>query len=265
MATLTNRRTGEQLETLETNYDAAVHFAEEFQDKEHWLWFWIHKAIQERQQSPRLGAALKLIQHMFLLSIGYGLKMPKIRLHYRDRRYVLYLSRRGTLCIKRGLLIPGTHDPVGDQQYIGCIYGGTFLPGSVGYGSNEKYQLAEEEQDFLNRLSTDPTTFMAECSKDMGSCCYCGKQLDDESSKKAGYGPICAKRWGLPWGPKIDFEKAPNFARQYDDNAAGLMDEILDDPSNESSWKIFSDWLEERGLPRAEVPKNGSRIPAKAN
>ena len=32
------------------------------------------------------------------------------------------------------------------------------------------------------------------------SCVFCGKQLDDERSLRAGYGETCAGNHGLPWG-----------------------------------------------------------------
>jgi hypothetical protein len=34
----------------------------------------------------------------------------------------------------------------------------------------------------------------------MGECCFCGLTLTDGRSIAVGYGPICAGKWGLPWG-----------------------------------------------------------------
>jgi hypothetical protein len=36
-----------------------------------------------------------------------------------------------------------------------------------------------------------------------GVCCFCGLQLTDARSVTAGYGPICAERWGLPFGASV--------------------------------------------------------------
>jgi hypothetical protein len=33
-------------------------------------------------------------------------------------------------------------------------------------------------------------------------CCYCGKGIDTVDSKVMGYGPVCASKFGLPWGKK---------------------------------------------------------------
>jgi len=36
-----------------------------------------------------------------------------------------------------------------------------------------------------------------------GNCCFiCGRNLDTAESIDAGYGPVCADKWGLPWGDK---------------------------------------------------------------
>ena len=33
-----------------------------------------------------------------------------------------------------------------------------------------------------------------------GVCCNCGRELSDERSIHAGYGPTCAANNGWPWG-----------------------------------------------------------------
>ena len=33
-----------------------------------------------------------------------------------------------------------------------------------------------------------------------GNCCFCGLQLTTNESLEAGYGPVCAQNFGLPWG-----------------------------------------------------------------
>lgn len=35
----------------------------------------------------------------------------------------------------------------------------------------------------------------------MCRCSFCGLALTDEGSVEVGYGPVCAKRWGLPHQP----------------------------------------------------------------
>jgi hypothetical protein len=33
-----------------------------------------------------------------------------------------------------------------------------------------------------------------------GNCCFCGRELTTKESVGAGYGPVCASKWRLPWG-----------------------------------------------------------------
>lgn len=34
----------------------------------------------------------------------------------------------------------------------------------------------------------------------VGRCCFCSHQIDTPESTAAGYGPVCASKYGLPWG-----------------------------------------------------------------
>lgn len=55
---------------------------------------------------------------------------------------------------------------------------------------------------FLSELLASPQAFLSANGKAAGACCYCGTELTDNRSVVAGYGPTCAKKWGLAWGAK---------------------------------------------------------------
>jgi uncharacterized protein (TIGR02996 family) len=242
-----------------------------------------------------VGAALDFIADNFVVAVGYGLKRPMLRLHYRGRRFKLYLSAKGTVCMKTGALVPivknGIHatyhapnpnhpegckgctldaskqgvlaytqDPEGDEVYAGCLLRGRFLPARNDQTRQER-PLLPVEREFLDRMSADPVGFVAECGRDMGRCCYCNMPLEDERSKVVGYGPTCAKRWGLPWGDPAYMEKAPSFAKAYGEKAHGLLSGVRSEPENELRWNVFADWLQENGLPRCEKPKGRPTLP----
>jgi hypothetical protein len=64
-----------------------------------------------------------------------------------------------------------------------------------------------EVVDFIKEFANDPTGIAGEQGKKSGCCCFCHKPLTIEDSFYWGWGPICAKNWGLPWGvpsPKAD-------------------------------------------------------------
>lgn len=52
----------------------------------------------------------------------------------------------------------------------------------------------------LREMAERPAEAAARYGKLIGSCCFCGLELSDERSTEVGYGPTCAKNWGLPWG-----------------------------------------------------------------
>jgi hypothetical protein len=43
--------------------------------------------------------------------------------------------------------------------------------------------------------------------KEFCNCCFCGIELTSKESLHAGYGPICAENWGLPWGETGEVDK----------------------------------------------------------
>ena len=56
--------------------------------------------------------------------------------------------------------------------------------------------------DGLQRFAADPAGVAAEHGKLTGKCCFCNTALTDNRSTSVGYGPVCAKNYGLPWGSK---------------------------------------------------------------
>lgn len=60
-------------------------------------------------------------------------------------------------------------------------------------------------RDTLVMMSAANT--LAAVARDIGihfnRCCFCGHLLTDERSTSAGYGPVCADHWGLPWGDRL--------------------------------------------------------------
>ncbi len=68
---------------------------------------------------------------------------------------------------------------------------------------NTNVLTAKPEQVFpadLSAFKADPVAYMAEQGKKEGNCCFCSRDLTDERSTAHGYGPICAKHYGLAWG-----------------------------------------------------------------
>lgn len=55
-------------------------------------------------------------------------------------------------------------------------------------------------KELIERIVTNPKEEFAINGKKFCFCCFCGRDLDTKESIFAGYGPICADKYGLPWG-----------------------------------------------------------------
>lgn len=54
----------------------------------------------------------------------------------------------------------------------------------------------------LVAFANQPAKVAASFGHLTGRCCFCNSGLTDERSTSVGYGPVCAKNWGLEWGNK---------------------------------------------------------------
>lgn len=52
----------------------------------------------------------------------------------------------------------------------------------------------------LARFADDPAAAAKAYGDATSACCFCAQELTDPRSIHAGYGPVCAENWGLPWG-----------------------------------------------------------------
>jgi len=56
--------------------------------------------------------------------------------------------------------------------------------------------------EIIRAFAADPAAVAAAYGHATGNCCFCARDLSDERSTSVGYGPICAGRYGLPWGDR---------------------------------------------------------------
>jgi hypothetical protein len=61
-------------------------------------------------------------------------------------------------------------------------------------------------QQLLRKLIEDFVPEMQVNGRKFKRCCFCSRELTDSPSIVAGYGPICADKWGLPWGEATEVE-----------------------------------------------------------
>lgn len=126
------------------------------------------------------------IFEMFATAVSGKLKHPSIRLaDDQDQRLNLSLAAETSKN-------PGYIYVKGNQGYLGKISPtGVFMPVSICPPTVKTQLLA---------FAADPETIAAKYGKLTGCCCFCNRKLDDDRSTEVGYGPVCAKKFGLNWG-----------------------------------------------------------------
>ncbi|HEY9598449.1 MAG TPA: DUF6011 domain-containing protein [Cyanophyceae cyanobacterium] len=65
---------------------------------------------------------------------------------------------------------------------------------------NEKTLRPVGLEEELRKFAADPAGYAASYGRESSNCCFCGTAITSNESLSVGYGPICAERWGLPWG-----------------------------------------------------------------
>jgi hypothetical protein len=57
-------------------------------------------------------------------------------------------------------------------------------------------------------MATNPAAAGKAYGQRVGNCSFCSLPLEDGRSVHVGYGPVCAEKWGLPWGERDEAPKA---------------------------------------------------------
>jgi len=151
----------------------------------------LSKRKYEKKELPKeqLEGNFKPLLTMFQLA-GTKLKYPKIRIKTKDG-FRLMLKVAGERSKYKGQLMVTDGGSFGNNVY----YGRVDKDGVLHYTN----KMTPPIKKALNELSTDPVQAAKAYAGLSGECCFCGAELTDEVSKKNGYGPVCAKNYGLPY------------------------------------------------------------------
>ena len=122
------------------------------------------------------------------------LKWPVIRFAAGDLG--LRLGRSGPSSREPGAVnVTSDHRRFDERIYYGRISrAGGFEP------NPGRPEAATAITTALTALAAAPAREARLYGQRFGTCCFCGLELTDGRSIAAGYGPICADKWGLPWG-----------------------------------------------------------------
>jgi hypothetical protein len=128
-----------------------------------------------------------------LTAAGTKLKWPVIRFAAGDIRFRLSLT--GPQSRDPGSVsVTSDEKSFQDRAYFGRINPlGTFESG------HKHAQAAAEIGAALVAFAAAPAAQARMYGQRFGRCCFCGLELTDGRSVDAGYGPICADKFGLAW------------------------------------------------------------------
>lgn len=155
--------------------------------------FWVHKlatAISHpapQKQVRKVGDFDKVLQ-MVRHAYDTGAKRLKIRLILSDGRKI-------SLCPfapKGELVAVYINDPeVPYNEYGRITPSGDLLPG------RGKCKVDPEVFEVIKRFAADPLGVAKEYGNATGNCCFCGLELTVDRSVDLGWGPQCARKYGL--------------------------------------------------------------------
>jgi hypothetical protein len=125
-----------------------------------------------------------------------NLKYPKIRLVTPEGQHLVLsvagpqASQPGTVNVTDG----GKHFDT--RKWFGRVSPAGRWEPSKKFGA----ETAASVGAMMAALALDPDKVASDYGRLTGQCCYCSKGLDDSRSVEVGYGPVCAKNFGRPWG-----------------------------------------------------------------
>jgi hypothetical protein len=166
-----------------------------------WVNIISERASQPKPQAAVLDAKVSRVFELFASAKSHGIKYPKIRLEAEGVSVVLSLAGdRSKYCGQVQVTDGGRF---GSNQYFGRID----TDGKLTDGRD----MTAGVRKLLVELAANPEQIAAVHGHRTGDCCFCGLPLTDGRSVAMGYGPKCAKNFGLKWG-KAKVETAISLA-----------------------------------------------------
>ena len=120
-----------------------------------------------------------------------NLRRIKIKLQAPNGQPVAF-GRAGALSKYAGQIMITDGQPFGQNKFFGRID----VDGSF-YGTRSADQTVV---DLVKEFAGDPAGTAGRYGRLTGGCSFCNHSLKDDRSTEVGYGPVCAKNFGLVWG-----------------------------------------------------------------
>lgn len=156
-------------------------------------WFWVD-ALTKRVENPEPQKVRELgdLERLFLMfeKAQQTLKWPKIHLMAGDQPVRLQVA--GPRSKYHGKVMVTDGERFGQNKWWGAISkDGDWLQPRLG--------VPAEVEQVVRQMARDPEGTAKAHGKLTGQCCFCNAGLKTEISTVVGYGPRCAKNFGLKW------------------------------------------------------------------
>ena len=152
---------------------------------------------EARRNAPQPFAAgeqmhqFKPVIDLLAKATASGLKKPRLHLRLGENKVIIKaapVTGRNAGCF----YVTGAFE---DDIYWGKI--------DANGDADAKLKSAGYIFEQLAELAADPAAFAVRQGRETICCMFCGRDLDTTESRTVGYGPICADKWGLPWGKEV--------------------------------------------------------------
>lgn len=161
--------------------------------QEHWLGVMAQRATQERPAPQSIGDLQPVIA-MFDAAQARGLNRRAILLDGGADVGALRITVAGPNSRNPGSLNVTDRGAWENRRWFGRIdRSGAFHP-------TQRFAVPASIVESLRAFAANPHETARLYGQRTGNCMFCARELTDGRSLGAGYGPVCADKWGLPWG-----------------------------------------------------------------
>jgi len=176
--------------------------------QEEWVLRLVEKAGKPVKEVESVGSLAGLFG--LFVKAKKHLKWPSISLEVEGKPVALKSSLNNK---KYGAIVNVTDGrPYGANTW----YGRVNENGEWTQNSYLKEAELEPVRKVLKSMSEDPAGTAKAYGLLTGRCCFCNKHLTDEKSTAAGFGPVCAKHYGL----EEEWKKAVGVLEKYENAEA---------------------------------------------
>jgi len=159
-------------------------------------WPWVEKlAAKPNMPVPAIEQVGNLAGVLSLFDkAAEHLKRPAIVLHVEGVGEIR-ISVAGEYARVPGSLNVAANGGYPSEWYGRILRDGSFVPSA-------KVTTPTTMLPALRAFAENPAEIAAAHGRLTGKCCFCNNGLKDERSTATGYGPVCARNYGLSWGAR---------------------------------------------------------------